>query len=58
MWAACRDQSFTAAATRFIFDTDDSNLCFDKNGSAAGGRTLIAHCDNGYAVTFPDIIIV
>jgi Ca2+-binding RTX toxin-like protein len=48
----------TTAAQRFIYDTDDHNLYFDANGNGAGKRVLIAHFDNGYAISTADILIV
>jgi serralysin len=42
---------------RFIFRTTDTTLWFDKNGSAAGGLTLIADLQAGAAVVAGDIYV-
>ena len=40
---------------RFIFRTTDETLWFDRNGSAAGGLTLLADLQDGAVVAFTDI---
>ena len=44
--------------TRFIFRTTDETLWFDKNGSRAGGLTLIADLQNNAAVSHDDILLL
>lgn len=46
------------AEVRFIFDTQDTTLWFDRNGSAAGGLTLLADLQAGAEVTRQDIVLV
>jgi serralysin len=49
-----------AGAVRFVFDTDDARLYFDPNGSASGGRSLIADLQQSAAATFgiDDILLI
>jgi len=43
---------------RFIFDTRDETLWFDKNGSKGGGLTLMADLQDSATVTHDDIWLV
>jgi Ca2+-binding RTX toxin-like protein len=43
---------------RFIFDTTDQTLWFDRNGSKAGGLTLLADLQASATMTFQDIFLV
>jgi Ca2+-binding RTX toxin-like protein len=46
------------ADIRFIFDTDDNTLWFDKNGSKDGGLTLLADLQASAEVGAGDIFLV
>jgi Ca2+-binding RTX toxin-like protein len=44
--------------TRFIFDTRDETLWFDKNGTRDGGLTLVADLQDGAEVEHRDIWLI
>jgi Ca2+-binding RTX toxin-like protein len=52
------DHAADKADTRFIFDTSDNTLWFDKNGSKAGGLTLIADLPASASIEADDIFII
>ena len=43
---------------RFLFDTADQTLWYDRNGSRAGGETLIADLQAGATMTHMDILLI
>ncbi len=46
------------ASDRIIYETDTGSLIYDANGSAGGGRYLVATLDAGLAITNADFFIV
>ncbi|MEO8245018.1 MAG: calcium-binding protein, partial [bacterium] len=47
-----------SAGIRFLYDTADSSLWFDANGSGAGGLTLIADLQSSAVFTVADISLI
>ncbi|HVG48327.1 MAG TPA: hypothetical protein VM899_09370, partial [Rubellimicrobium sp.] len=43
---------------RFLFDTRNDTLWFDKNGSRNGGLTLVAHVDDGADLEHDNIWLI
>lgn len=46
------------ASDRVIYETDTGMLYYDSNGSAAGGRVLIADLDPGLGLTALDFSVI
>ncbi|MNT95571.1 hypothetical protein D3C72_2374700 [compost metagenome] len=46
------------ASDRVIYETDTGMLYYDSNGSAAGGRVLIADLDAGLGLTALDFSVI
>ena len=57
-FASRADNHAQDADDRFIIRTTDATLWFDRNGSGAGGLSLVADLQGGAVVTAGDILLV